>query len=167
MESSKQMRGVFNLPAAVNDLLGAEGWDRALKIIHPRIWALRWSDDQLRAQFTAAHERRGLSFEQTARLRIAELPGTEQTRERTRRTRYAIRHYTGTYGGKVQPSEFDPLFDLLHMSLFARMLERLGVPNDTLLSIYRQRVSEALAVDETRLVIIQTRRCHQKSENCL
>src|SRR5450759_3294387 len=133
--------GVFNLPAAVNELLGKEGWNRAIKVMNARILAPGWTEDQFRKTFfvPSGTKERSLSFNQIAALRVERSPeafgGTTQPA-----FQYAIRHYTGGYGREVRSSEHYPLLDILRMTRFARMLERFGAPDRTLLTLYRRSV---------------------------
>jgi hypothetical protein len=39
---------LFNLPGAINDLMGSAGWERATQVMKPEIWAPKWTDEQLR-----------------------------------------------------------------------------------------------------------------------
>lgn len=38
----------FNLPAAINDLMGRAGWERATSVMTPYVWAPGWKYEQLR-----------------------------------------------------------------------------------------------------------------------
>ncbi len=150
--------GVFNLPAAINEVLGGQGWDRAARIMNPSIVAPGWKEGQVWERFSAPFgmKERRLSFEQFAGLRVEQSPAEQSRGAEQPSLRYAIRHYTGDYGGEIRSSKHYPLLDILRMSRFARMLERLGVPNRSLLSLYRKNVNAGLALAETRLLIIQT-----------
>jgi hypothetical protein len=149
---------VFNLPGAINEILGGPGWDEAVKIMNARIFAPGWNMEQIAERFSASFGRkgRGLSFEQLAQLRVDEdsLEGPGGARRPP--LPYAIRHFTGNYVGDVRPSKNYPLLNLYRMSRLARMLERLGVTNRPLVSLYGRYVYARIAVGETRLLIVQT-----------
>jgi hypothetical protein len=38
---------LFNLPGAINDLMGGSGWEKAVQVMRPYIWAPQWSDEEL------------------------------------------------------------------------------------------------------------------------
>ncbi len=38
---------LFNLPGAINDLMGSQGWETATAVLRPFIWAPQWTDAQL------------------------------------------------------------------------------------------------------------------------
>lgn len=38
---------LFNLPGAINDLMGGSGWESAVKVMKPYIWAPQWNDEDL------------------------------------------------------------------------------------------------------------------------
>src|SRR5437016_4003238 len=37
----------FNVPGAINDLLGGSGWDRVVQVFKTRVWAPHWTDADL------------------------------------------------------------------------------------------------------------------------
>jgi hypothetical protein len=69
---------VFNLPGAVNLLMGSSGWQRASRVMQPKIWAPMWSDAWLR-QFVSvpfAQKPRPFPMEVAPTLRMTEFPPT-------------------------------------------------------------------------------------------
>jgi hypothetical protein len=90
----------FNLPGAVNHLMGGSGWDRATKVLRPRIWASGWSDEDV-ASFVSAPfltEKRAFPLEAIADIREVSFPPMGGRIDLNRAwPQYEIVHVLGDY----------------------------------------------------------------------
>ena len=90
----------FNLPGAINRLLGGDGWQRAMMVMRPHILAPGWSREALRDVLTApfGDQRRPLS-EKTVEQMFVDNRGALQllwgSVDKPAHPSYAVRHYTG------------------------------------------------------------------------
>jgi len=149
---------VFNLPAAINEVLGRPGWDQAVKVLNPRIEAPGWTDDQFLRSFSHPFGRKGrtLSTEQLRELRTDDSPSQYFSSAPQRRLEFAIRHFTGGFASGSRSGARNPFFDLLSSSRITRYLERFGIPDRFPLSLNREQVNAVLGIGEVRLMIIET-----------
>jgi hypothetical protein len=89
----------FNLPAVVARLLGRFGWERASKILNPKIWAPAWTREQIQRFASSPFSERPELFEgvPASRLAMPNFPGTGALRdlERPDFPQYEIIHFTG------------------------------------------------------------------------
>jgi hypothetical protein len=100
----------FNLPGAIQDLLGEAGWDRATKVLNPRVWAPGWNSFQL-AEFVSERWRPGypdwpLSPSTIDHMRAGAFPGTEPLEGK--QAAYGIVHFAGSFRGELD----NPLLNL-------------------------------------------------------
>jgi hypothetical protein len=67
---------VFNLPGAIDDLMGSAGWPRAVKVLQPRIWAPEWSKKRFQefASKPSPEKKRRLPESEIRRLRLKDFP---------------------------------------------------------------------------------------------
>jgi hypothetical protein len=74
---------IFNLPAAVSGLLGQFGWERASRILSPKIWAPAWTPEQIYGFATSPFSERPEFFEGVpgSRLVVTDFPGTGDLRD--------------------------------------------------------------------------------------
>jgi hypothetical protein len=153
-----RVSGVFNLPAAINEVLGRESWDQAVRVLNPRIEAPGWSEEQFLRSFSEPIGKKGrtLSAKRLKELRVDESPFQYFSGVRQPPLEYAIRHLTGVFASESRSRARNPLFDLFRFSQFARALERLGLPDKELLALNREHVNAALGIGEVRLMIIET-----------
>jgi hypothetical protein len=141
----------FNLPAAVNHLMGGSGWERATKVMRPRIWAPGWSDEKLsafvRAPFaTAKHP---FPPEAVPNLRTAVFPPmTGRVDMNHEWPQYEVIHTLNNYA--IAGMADEPVFRLA--------LERGFVQSDDFLAgrvLAAGALRDVLVAVGTRLMILQ------------
>jgi hypothetical protein len=90
---------IFNLPNAFATLIGGFGWERATKIIDPKIWAPGWSTDALSRFATSPFGYRPTLLEglPASRLAVREFPGVGglSDLDRSDYPEYEIVHFIG------------------------------------------------------------------------
>ena len=90
---------IFNLPATIADLLGQFGWERATKIVQPRIWAPGWTDDDIMRFATSSFSSHPELFKGVPlrTLRLAAFPRAASTTKRPEQTpaSHNIIHFIG------------------------------------------------------------------------
>lgn len=95
---------IFNLPAAINDLMGSSGWRAASGVMRPRVWARGWNDKQLRKFVTKPFGSKGRPFPTSAfrMLRAREFPGLRSlaNRDTWKYPKYEIIHFVGSAEGR-------------------------------------------------------------------
>jgi hypothetical protein len=77
---------LFNLPGAINDLMGSAGWERATQVMKPEIWAPKWTDEQLYDFAASPFGRNKRAF-----------PKIEPRELRSTRRDYEIVHFVGNF----------------------------------------------------------------------
>src|SRR5439155_7711103 len=95
---SENTQLLFNLPGAINDLMGGEGWEAAIQVMKPYVWAPQWSNEQLNTFAAAPFGRNARPFPQ---LNPEELQPTNEE--------FEIIHFIG--GILIQEDEL-PALDL-------------------------------------------------------
>jgi hypothetical protein len=139
-------RHIFNVPGAVNELMGGSGWRVATQVMKPRVWAPAWDEAELRAFVTKpfGNEGRALPERALRRLRARAFPGLRSLSNPSRRNypEYEIIHFVGVtrWGGVLD----------------------LGIVPSHLLSL--GKLIDALAAARTRLLILQVERVYFEEE---
>jgi len=154
--------GLFNLPAAINEILGMPGWSQAMRIMRPHIWAPGWNRNELNQFLTMPFGTKDRWLSESA---LAELDTDFRTkspfqrlfvqRAAVRKTRYAICHYTGA---DRDLSSYLPFSDMLQNSRLARTIQNLGSSAQVFLSSIARLLASRLAATETRLLIFEVSR---------
>lgn len=68
----------FNLLGVINHLMGSAGWEQAMKVVRPHVWAPEWDDERLQKFFDAPFGEKGravpgMDYEE---MRVKDFPGS-------------------------------------------------------------------------------------------
>jgi hypothetical protein len=97
--TSEAENHIFNVPAAINELMGSSGWRVATRVMKPRVWAPGWDNKQLREFVTRPFGSKERSFPERALrgLRARDFPGLRSLSNPNKQNypEYEIIHFVG------------------------------------------------------------------------
>jgi hypothetical protein len=144
---------IFNLPGAINVLMGGSGWESATEVMLPRIWAEQLSDEQLSqlVQSPVGEKTRPFPTAQIKSLRAKlGLSPFKTMRAKFNFSRYDIVHFTGNIeqngldlGERLLPAE-----TLQSRMVNARLLilQNPGGKNDLRPELYAERARRLVEI---------------------
>ncbi|HUQ30733.1 MAG TPA: hypothetical protein VM095_01380 [Pyrinomonadaceae bacterium] len=142
----------FNLPGAVNKLMGGSGWETAIKVMRPRVWAPGWNDQQLRSFVTAPFGDNARAFPESAvaDLRETAFPGLKHASDipGSPNNHYEIVHISGEFSHDTSSKE---------PYLFLNDESGVELPyfnNNN--NLFAGLLRDALSAARTRLLVLQT-----------
>src|SRR5258707_1085618 len=98
--TANQDQHLFNLPAAINDLMGTSGWLEATGVLEPHVWAPGWNLKQLQAFVVKPFGEKNRPFPMGA---VSDLPARDfpwlrslPKRQRWSVPRYDVIHFVGS-----------------------------------------------------------------------